>query len=199
MDARLFDVLHYRADHANIPVADGIHVHLGGIFKESIHQDRSIRARVHGASNVTTQICLIVNEFHRAPPQDERRPHKDGISDPVRHFDRPGFISGSTAGRLKKSQPIEHGGELLAILRDFDASRGGADDVHSVRLQGAGKVERRLTAKLHDDSPAFLLLVDIQNILKGQRLEIEFVARIVIGRDGLRIRVHHDGLEPSFL
>ncbi len=42
-------------------------------------------------------------------------------------------------------------------------------------------------------------LEDLQHVLGGQRLEIEPVGGVVVGRDGLRVAVDHDGLVAGIL
>ena len=42
---------------------------------------------------------------------------------------------------------------------------------------------------------ALLGLDDLEHVLGRERLEIEPVGGVVVGRDGLRIAVDHDGLE----
>ena len=54
--------------------------------------------------------------------------------------------------------------------------------------------QRGLSAELDDDAVAFFALVDVENIFKRERLEIEFVAGVVIGGDGFGVAVDHDGL-----
>ena len=58
------------------------------------------------------------------------------------------------------------------------------------------ELERRLSAELHDgalERAALAFLVeDFQHVLRGQRLEIEPVGRVVIGRHRLRIAIDHD-------
>ena len=39
-------------------------------------------------------------------------------------------------------------------------------------------------------------VVDLQHVLKGQRLEVEAICGVVVGGDGLGVAVDHDGLEP---
>ena len=68
------------------------------------------------------------------------------------------------------------------------------------RFQRLRELERRLAAELHDDArarvPAALLDPhDLDHVLGGQRLEIEPVGGVVIGRDGLRVAVDHDRLD----
>ncbi len=58
--------------------------------------------------------------------------------------------------------------------------------------------ERRLAAELDDDAVqrAVLLLdaEDFEDVLEGQRLEVEAVGGVVVGRDGLGVAVDHDRL-----
>jgi AraC-like DNA-binding protein len=77
---------------------------------------------------------------------------------------------------------------------------------HSVNLELAGlfkhplksvrKIERCLPAKLHNGRPTFFMLIDIEDVFECQRLEIKFVAGVVIGRNRFRIRIDHDRFEP---
>ena len=61
------------------------------------------------------------------------------------------------------------------------------------------EIQRRLPAELRDGAPAFLPLVNVQHVLQRERLEEQFVAGVVIGGNGFRIRVHHDGFEAILL
>src|SRR6202012_1532446 len=45
-----------------------------------------------------------------------------------------------------------------------------------------------------------LLAVDQRDhVFGGQRLEIQPIGCVIVGADGLRVAVDHDGLEPGFL
>jgi hypothetical protein len=57
------------------------------------------------------------------------------------------------------------------------------------------QVERSLSAKLHDHPFRLLDIDDAGDIFQRQRLEIQTVGGIVIGADGLRVAVDHDGLK----
>ena len=59
------------------------------------------------------------------------------------------------------------------------------------------KVERCLTTELNDDPPGAFLFVNIKNVFKRERLEIELIAGVVVRRNRFRIRVHHDGFKPE--
>ena len=60
------------------------------------------------------------------------------------------------------------------------------------------RFERRLPAELDDHADLCaglrLVVVDRQHVFQHQRLKVEPVAGVVVGGDGLRIAVDHDGL-----
>ena len=64
--------------------------------------------------------------------------------------------------------------------------------------QALREVQRRLPAILHDHADLRarlrLVVVDGEHVFKNERLEVEPVAGVVVGRDGLGIAVDHDGL-----
>ena len=70
-------------------------------------------------------------------------------------------------------------------------------------LKRLGELERRLAAELHDDAVqravGALGVDDLEHVLGGERLEIEPVGGVVVGRHRLRIAVDHDGLVAGFL
>ena len=87
--------------------------------------------------------------------------------------------------------------EAVAILGEVDRLGARAQDAHAGGLELAGQVEGRLAAELGDDTQGLLLLVDGQHVLGRERLKVELVARVVVGRDGLGVAVHDDGLEAE--
>ena len=73
--------------------------------------------------------------------------------------------------------------------------RRSADDRHAGLLQRAREFQRRLTAVLHDHAVWFFDTRDFEHILERQRLEVQAVGGVVIGRYRFRVAIHHDGLE----
>ena len=82
--------------------------------------------------------------------------------------------------------------------RSIDA---GAGAEHQLRRQEAGQLQRRLAAEGDDHAgeraAGLLGLDDVQHVLVGERLEVEAVAGVVVGRDGLGVAVDHDRLEAG--
>ena len=83
--------------------------------------------------------------------------------------------------------------EAVAVFGEVDAVGRGAEDRHAGRLERLGELQRRLAAELDDDAVqrAVLLLAleDLEHVLRGQRLEIEPVGGVVVGRDGLGLQL----------
>ena len=93
---------------------------------------------------------------------------------------------------------IEQQLEAVAVLGEVDRVRRGAEDRHVGLLQRLGELERRLAAELHDHAVQRAVrplgVDDLEHVLRRQRLEIEPVGGVVVGRHRLGIAVDHDGL-----
>ena len=99
---------------------------------------------------------------------------------------------------LLQSKLLDQRFEAVAILRQIDGVRRGAQNWHTGSGKRCGKLKRRLAAELNDHAlhraARVLLGDDLEHILYSERLKIKPVGGIVIGRDGLRIAVDHDRL-----
>ena len=102
--------------------------------------------------------------------------------------------------RLLETQLVEQALEAVAILGEINRVDGCAEDRRARLFDDMGELERGLAAELNDhafEEPTLALLIENgQHILGGERLEIEPVRSVVVGRDGLRIAVDHDRLVP---
>ena len=96
-------------------------------------------------------------------------------------------------------QIVQQLAEALAILGQIDILRIGADDGHARGLQRQRQRQRSLPAELHDHAVGLFGVADVQHFFERQRLEVQTVAGVVIGRDGLRIAVDHDRLDAELL
>ena len=116
----------------------------------------------------------------------------------LRHRHRLGGGAGDAVDRLAQAEAVEEGLEALAVLGEVDGVGRGAEDRDAGVVQGVGELQRRLAAELDDDAVqrAVLLLdaEDLEDVLEGQRLEVEAVGGVVVGGDGLGVAVDHDGL-----
>ena len=98
---------------------------------------------------------------------------------------------GNAARGLLHADFRDERAEEVAVFGEGDVFRGRADDPGAGLFKPFGEVEWRLAAILHDYAVAFLAVVDLHHVLEGQRLEVELVRGVIVGRDGLGIRIDH--------
>src|SRR5205085_11075306 len=84
--------------------------------------------------------------------------------------------------------------EALAILGEVVRLRRRAEQLETCALDGARELERRLAAELRHDAGGLLALADCEHLLDSERLEVQPVGSVVVGRDRLRIAIDHYGL-----
>ena len=92
----------------------------------------------------------------------------------------------------------EHPAERTPVLGQVDRLRRRADDRQAQVLQVLREPERGLAAQLHDDADdrprGRLGVVDLEHVLERERLEVQPVGGVVVGRHRLRVAVDHDRL-----
>ena len=210
MDPRLLDVLHDPADHdlAGV-VADGVDVDLGGVLEEPVDQHRSLGRQ----AALLAEACRSPPARPSpggAPPRRRRSPSPDrrarswgrssaGIADAPdrrpgprrRWWPCPRRAAGSRAGRTARS--------TARGPRPVD--RRGRRAEHELGRQLRRQLERRLAAEGDDDAhqvAELLLRLDhVEDVLERERLEVQAVGRVVVGRDRLGVAVDHHGLEAG--
>ena len=89
---------------------------------------------------------------------------------------------------------VEQPAEALAVLGEVDRVERRAEDRNARVLERARELQRRLAAELDDDAVRLLALADGEHRGGVERLEVEAVARVVVGRDRLGVAVDHHGL-----
>ena len=219
MDAGFLDVLHDAGDVGVLAVGEAVDVDLDRVGEIAVEQQRVLaehRVDLPGlvvriarldvlrhqfrqrAEQIVAELALVADDLHGASAQHVGRAHDQRIAelggDQPRLLDR----IGDAVLRLLEAELIEQPLEAVAILGEVDGVGRGAEDRHVGLLQRLGELERRLAAELHDDAVqravAALGVDDLEHVLGGQRLEIEPVGGVVVGRHRLRIAVDHDGL-----
>ena len=195
MHAGLLDMLHDAGHHDLLSVGNGIHVDFDGVLEIFVDEHRVLGRRVDGGGHVVHEAGLVVHDPHRASPQHVGRPDHDGIADRGGNADGLGGRSGGAAGRLPEVQFIQQLAEPFAVLRAVDGLRAGAEDCDAGPLQRDGELQGGLPAELHHDADRLLAVHDVADVFFRQRLEVEPVGRIVVGADGFRIAVDHDGFD----
>ena len=145
-----------------------------------------VRAQVVG------EHLLVVGELHRAPAEHvataARAPGSRSAGRP--RAPPPGVCASAYGGALQP-EPLEQRAEAAAVLGEVDRLGLGAEQRHAGRFQARREPQRRLAAEGHDHALGLLDLDDRQHVLERQRLEVQPVGRVVVGRDRLRVAVDH--------
>ena len=198
MHACLLDVLHDAANQHPLAVADRVHVHFDRVVQEAVQQHRRVVGDRDGGLEVALEVDLVVDDLHCAAAQHIRRTHHQRIAEAGRFLDRLLQRSDGGVSRLLQVQAIDRLLEALAVFGAVNRVRAGADNRHARRFQRARQLQRRLAAVLHDHAFRLLNAHDLQHVFQRDRLEVETVRGVVVGRDRFRVTVHHDGFETIF-
>ena len=192
VDAGLLDVLHDAADPDVLAVADRVDVDLDRVLQEAVEVDLALGPH---------------------PARGSRRARR-----PSRRSPSPGRPARSSGARAAGSRPrarrraprsascaVAYGGAFAPISASsaWKRPRSSARSIESTlraeqrhaRLGEAGReLERRLAAELDDHALGLLDLDDPEHVLERQRLEVQAVGGVVVGRDRLRVAVDHHGV-----
>ena len=139
----------------------------------------------------------IVGDHHAAAAQHVARTHQQRVANVRGHGLGLLKRGGLARRRIHDAQLVEQGGEALAVLGKVDGIGLGAHDVYAALLEHTRQLKRGLAAKRHHDAVGALNIDDIHDVLIGERLKVQTVGRVIVGRDGLRVAVDHDGLEAA--
>src|SRR5690606_38642362 len=153
---------------------------------------------LHSFAHVALELFFLVDDFHRTTAQYVGRAHHHRITDGLGQ--RQGFVfaARSGVGRLTQVQALHHLLEAFAVFGTVDGLGAGADDRHAGLFQSAADLQRGLAAVLHDDALGLLDTDDFQHVFQGHRFEVQAIGGVVVGGNGFRVAVDHDGLEAVF-
>ncbi|AEM40103.1 hypothetical protein KVU_0264 [Ketogulonicigenium vulgare WSH-001] len=202
MDASFFDMLHDTCNMHTGAIAQGVNVNLGRARKIAVQQHGAVARHLHGDADIAVQLIHIAHDFHRAATQHVRRADHQRKADAACDFQRFGVRMGDAVDRLFQTEVFNQLLETLAVFGQVDGVGRCAEDGDARLLQLVRQFQRRLAAELHDHTmqrAVFLLdAQDFHDAFKGQRLEIQAVRGVVVGRDRLGVAVDHDRLVADF-
>ena len=98
---------------------------------------------------------------------------------------------GGRVGRRLQPQLVEQSAEARAVLGAVDRLHRRAQQWNTGGRQPRRQLQRRLAAELDDDALGPLELDHAEHVVQGERLEVEAVRGVVVGRDRLRVAVDH--------
>ena len=193
----LLNMLQDAADVDLFAVAQGIDIGLNRTLQEAIEVHRVVGANARGLGHVIAQMLGIVGDHHAAAAQHIARTHQKRIADVRGHGLGLLKRGGLARRRVHDAQLVEQSGEALAVLGKIDGVGLGAHNVDAALLEHARQLKRSLAAERHHDAVGALDIDNVHDVLVGERLKVQTVGRVIVGRDGLGIAVDHDGLEAA--
>ena len=134
-----------------------------------------------------------VADAHRATAEHVRGTDEHRIADPLRDLPRLFGSLGDPPRRHPDPELVGQPAESLAVLGEVDRTERGAEDRDARCLERGRELQRRLPAELDHDALRPLARAHREHRRRIERLEVQAVARVVVGRDGLGIRVDHHG------
>ena len=196
MHTGFLDMLHDARDMHVVAIADRVHIHLDGVRQVAVNEQRRIAGDFQRLRGELAQVVVIARDFHGAPAEHKGRAQHDRIADLV-GFDLRFLDTARRARRrLLYVQLVEQACELFAVFGAVDGGGRRAKDRHLLVKQRPGQLQRRLPAKLDDQSKELsielLLVDDLQHMLDGQRFEIQAIRRIIVCGHRFRVAVDHD-------
>ena len=194
MHARQLDVLHHGGDEDVFAVAERVGLALERVVQEAVEVERAVGRDADGHRDVFAEHLLVVDDLHPAAAEDEARTDHERVADLAGGLERLREVRRHARLGHRDAELVHDGVELVAVLGRLDGVDGRAEHVAAGVLEAAREVERGLAAELDDDAQRLLGLVDLQHVLERDGLEVELVRGVVVGRDGLRVAVHHDRL-----
>ena len=185
-------------------VVEGVDVDLDSVVKEAVDEEGAVgvgaTALRTGSGQVVLQARAVIDDLHTAPAQHVAGTHEDGVADALSHSQRLVVTARRAMSRGGQSGLLQDHAEDLTVLRGVDRLGARAQDRHAGSLEPGRQAQRSLPAQLDDHAGhragCLLRLVNLHDVLEGQRLEVQAVRDVVVGRDGLRVAVDHDGLVP---
>ena len=189
MDARLLDVLHHRGDIRVGAVAEGVDVELDRALEEAVDEDDPVDCR-----HRRLDVRFVVTDPHRSPAEHIRGAHEHRIADAAGDLDRLVCRLRHPPLRAAHAEALGEAAEPLAVLGEVDGVERRSEDPEAGPLDRPRELEGRLAAELDADADRLLPLEHCEHRLLVERLEVQPVGGVVVGRHGLGVAVDHHGL-----
>ena len=192
-------LLHDAGDQEVFAVADGVHLALG-THDVLIQQHRVIHVNVLGDNtHVLDDIRLVVGHDHVLTAQHIGGTHQHRQADLLGSGQSLVQIEHGTTRGAGDVAALQQLVKALAVLGFIDGIRRGAQNGQADLVHVLSQLDGGLSAKLHHAGIRLFGGNDVVHALRVQRVEIQAVAGIKVGGDGLGVVVDQNGLAAVFL
>ena len=197
VNAGALNVLHDTRNQDILAVADRIDLNLNAL-NILVDQNRVFLRIAVDHTDVLVDIVVRNCDAHACAAEHVGGAHQHRIPEAVgnllclfRRKDR-------AARRARNARFLENRVKALSVLGRIDILRRRAENRNAHLHECFGQLDCGLTAELHDRAVRLLKVHNRFDILRGQRLKVELVRNVKVGRDRLRIVVDDDGLIALF-
>ncbi len=187
VDAGALDVLDDRRDPTVRTVAEHVDVQLERTCEEAVDE--------RGALEL--ELLRAARDAHAPAAEDVRGADEDGVAGLAGEGASLGRGLRIDPGRRAQPELRQQRAEAPAVLGEVDRPERVAEQRHARVGEAGGEAERRLPPERDDDAERTLERDDVEHALERDRLQVEAVARVVVGRDRLRVRVDEHDLVPE--
>ena len=187
--AGAFDLLHDAGHKVIGAVADGVDLALGA-KDVLVHQHGMAHVHMLGDNaHVLGHIGRVVSHDHVLAAQYVGRAHQHGIADFLRGLQ--GFFQRKDGAALGAGDAaaLEQLVKALAVLGFVDGICRGAQDGQADLVHMLGQLDGGLAAELHKAAVRLLGLNDLVDAFGVQRVEVQAVAGVKVGGNGLGVVV----------
>ena len=203
MDAGLLDVLHDAAEVELGAVVERIDVDLDGVLEEPVDQHRVLGADVGRLGDVGLERGVVVDDLHAAPAEHVGGPDQHRVTDAVGDLPRLGerrrgaVLGGGQAG-VGSTRPNAPRCSARSIASG-EVPRTGTPASLSRCARPSGVWPPSVQMTPATGPAARSASHHLEDVLEGQRLEVEPVGGVVVGGDRLGVAVDHHRLVAGVL
>ena len=182
-------VLHYLAVLRNT-----VKLYLVGLGHEFGNNHGVFLADLAGCGQEALQFLVVVAYVHGSTGKDVGRTNQYGITDLVDELLHIGHAGKCAPTGLVNTKLVEHGTELATVLGTVDADGIGTQYGNCLTEEFHGQVVGNLSAHADNHTAGTFQVDDIEDAFETQLVEIEAVAHVIVGGNGLGVVVYHDAL-----
>ena len=199
MHTGLLNVFENTGDENILAITQHINIELGRVAQIAVNQNRTVAGYNHGLAHIALQLCVIIDDFHSAAAQNIGRANNHRKPDVGGNGARLVGRAGNAVGWLTQIEAFQQILKAVAIFSEINGVGVRAQNGNARLLKRLAQFQRGLAAKLHNDTGQFpglhFALQKFQHVFLRQRLEIQPVGSVVIGRDGLGITIDHNAFD----
>ena len=192
MYACALDVLHDTGDQNVLAVADSIDLDLGTL-QIFVDQNRVFDILRKNDRHILAHVVLVERDNHVLTAEHVGRTQQHRIADGFGNVKRFLGRHNGDAARTLDVIFFEQLVKALSVLRHINGVIGGAENIHAVVAHELGELDSGLTAERDHDAVGVLGLDNAHHVLVGERLKVESVGGVKVGRNGFGVVVddHH--------